>query len=94
LLHGRIELDKIVIAVQGLESHVGIIHWLAPSIGRSGAQYPLAGTTKLVAMECSISIGWHHQVGHNGVANIHWLVPPSTSRSGKKKNRTYSRLQE
>jgi hypothetical protein len=77
LLHGRIELDKIVIAVQCLESRMGIIHWLAPSIGRSGAQYPLAGTTKLVAMEFSISIGWHHQVGRSGVSNIHRLTPPT-----------------
>jgi hypothetical protein len=80
LLHGRIELDKIVIAVQGLESHVGSIHWLAPSTGRNGTQYPLAGTTKLVAMECSISIGWHHQVGRNEVSNIHWLAPPPWSQ--------------
>jgi hypothetical protein len=65
LLHGRIKLDKIVIAVQGLESRVGIIHWLAPSTGHSGAQ---------------ITIGWHHKVGRNGVFNIHWLAPPSWSQ--------------
>jgi hypothetical protein len=62
LLHGRIELDKIVIVVQGLESRMGIIHWLALSTGRSGAQYSLADTTKLVAMEFSISTGWHHKL--------------------------------
>jgi hypothetical protein len=77
LLHGRIKPDKIIIAAQGLQSRMGIIHWLAPPTGRSGAQYPLAGTTKLVAMEFQIFTSWHHQVGRNGVSNyIHLLTPP------------------
>jgi hypothetical protein len=42
------------------------IHWLAPpSWSQWSVQYPLAGTTKLVAMEFQIFTGWHHYLGRS-----------------------------
>jgi hypothetical protein len=66
------------------------IHWLAPpNWSQWSVQYPLADTTKLVAMEFSISTGWHHKLvavefkfSLAGTINwsqwnfhTHWLAP-------------------
>jgi hypothetical protein len=66
----------------------------------------LAGTINW-SQWSSISIGWYHQIGRNGVFNIHWLTPPSWSQwnfnihwlapppwSQWEKNGTYFRFQE
>jgi hypothetical protein len=63
------------------------IHWLAPpSWSQWSVQYPLAGITKLVAMEIKIFTGWHHHLGRSGekflfyFIMIHWLAPSSWSQ--------------